>query len=196
MLQQQRDQYADERGTAEQGRHHSDQRIGFQPHGPQIGRIDLAHHAIECKRHERQQHVDTPRVELNEPAAGAISSPAVMLSLSRCARNRTVGRLSRDGLAALLLMDVLNAPIPGPSTRRHDRKPRLNRERIADDSQGGQRRFAVARWPCAAMARGPHDAPWRGRVPSHRSSLRPRRAPAPARPSLLVPGVWSRNGDG
>ena len=49
-------------------------------------------------------------VELNEPAAGAISSPAVMLSLSRCARNRTVGRLSRDGLAALLLMDVLNAP--------------------------------------------------------------------------------------
>jgi hypothetical protein len=43
-------------------------------------------------------------------AAGAISGPAVMFSPSRCARNRTRGRLSRDGLAALLLMDVLNAP--------------------------------------------------------------------------------------
>jgi hypothetical protein len=54
--------------------------------------------------------VDIPRVELNEPAAGAISGPAVMLSLSRCARNRTGGRLSRNALAALLLMDVLDAP--------------------------------------------------------------------------------------
>jgi hypothetical protein len=45
-------------GAAEQGRHHSNHRVGFQPRGPQIGRIDLAHHAIECKRHERQQHID------------------------------------------------------------------------------------------------------------------------------------------
>jgi hypothetical protein len=43
-------------------------------------------------------------------AAGAISGPAVMFSSSRCARNRNGGRLSRNGLAALLLMDVLNAP--------------------------------------------------------------------------------------
>src|SRR5271157_1954309 len=68
--------------------------------------------------------------------------------------------------------------------------------RIADGSEDGKRRPAVARRPCAEMACGPHDAPWSGDVRSDRPSLRPGRASAPPRPSLLVPGIRSRDGDG
>ena len=58
------------------------------------------------------------------------------------------------------------------------------------------RRSAAARRAGAAVARRPHDPARRGDGRGDRPRIRPRRAVAPARPSVLVPVVRRGDGDG